>query len=87
MAFYVVRDKTNGMYLSMLGDNWVADLRDAAVFSQRSTAASTIRIAWRSRCVVERIERLPDRIPPPRRTKRGATTLWRAPKNLRTAQP
>ena len=86
MAFYVVRDRTSGMYLSMRGDNWVTDLRDAAVFSLRSTAASTIRIAWRGRCVVERIEQLPDRIPTPRRSKRSATAHWRALKNERTAR-
>ena len=86
MAFYIVRDKANGMYLSMRGDSWVVDLRDAAVFSLRSTAESTIRIAWRGRCVVERIERLPDRIPTPRRTKRSATGPWRAPRSERTAR-
>lgn len=71
MAFYVVRDQTNGTYLSMLGDRWVTDLREAAVFSRRSTALHTIRPAWRDRCVVERIERLPDRIPPSRGSRLG----------------
>ena len=46
MAFYVVRDQTNGTYLSMLGDRWVTDLREAAVFARRSTALHTIRPAY-----------------------------------------
>jgi hypothetical protein len=61
MPFYVVRDQINGTYLSMLEDKWVTDIREAAVFSRRSTALHTIRTAWRDRCFVERIERLPDR--------------------------
>ena len=46
MGFYVLKNQTNGLYLSMRGDGWVVDLREAAVFSLRSTAVSSIRRAW-----------------------------------------
>jgi hypothetical protein len=63
MAFYVVRNQSNGAYLSMQeGDTWVDDVRCAAIFTLRSTAAHSIRRAWQGVCEVERIERLPDRI-------------------------
>jgi hypothetical protein len=61
MPFYVVKDRGTGRFLSLLGDRWVEDICEAAVFSERRTATSTIRAAWQGRCVVERIERLPDR--------------------------
>ncbi len=67
MPFYVIRNSGSGLYLPLLGKTWVADLRQAAVFSGRGTAMSSIRRAWRTSCVVERIERLPDRIPRQRR--------------------
>ncbi len=67
MPFSVVRDPNSGLYLSLAGNTWVGDLRHAAVFSLRRTALSAIRYAGRESCVVERIERLPDRIPRERR--------------------
>jgi len=73
MPFYVVRDRGTGRFLSLLEDGWVKDLREAAVFSQRRTATSSIRVAWQGRCVVERIERLPDRIGLARRPRRHST--------------
>ena len=60
MAFYIIRNRTEGNYLSLRLGGWVADLREAAVFSARSTAVKAIPHAWRDICVVERIERLPD---------------------------
>ena len=67
MPFYVIRNSSTGLYLPLLGSTWVADLRYAAVFSMRGTAVNAIRRAWRTSCVVERITRLPDRIPRQRR--------------------
>jgi len=63
MPFYVIRNSTTRLYLPLLGNTGVADLREAAVFSMRGAAVNAIRRAWRESCVVERIERLPDRIP------------------------
>ena len=71
MPFYVVKDRGTGRFLSLLGDRWVEDVREAAVFSQRRTATSSIRNAWQERCIVERIERLPDRLT--RRPRRNST--------------
>ena len=73
MPFYVVRDQGTGRFLSLLEDRWAEDLREAAVFSERRTATRSIRVAWQGRCVVERIERLPDRIGLPRRPRRHST--------------
>ena len=68
MAFYVVRNQADGTYLSLYGAKaWVLDVREAAVFTQRTTATRSIRQAWQGFCVVERISRLPDRIRPPAR--------------------
>ena len=67
MSFYVVKNQSSGTYLSMQGDTWVADLEYAAIFTLRSTATHSIRCAWLDFCLVERIERLPDRIPRPAR--------------------
>jgi hypothetical protein len=65
MAFYVVRNHAGGTYLSLYGaKTWVLDVREAAVFTQRSSATRSIRHAWRGDCMVERLERLPDRIKP-----------------------
>ena len=86
MPFYVVRDRGTGRLLSLLEDRWVKDLREAAVFSQRRTATSSIRVAWRARCVVERIERLPDRIRLARRPRRHST-LPRPVLDLLVAHP
>jgi hypothetical protein len=63
MPFYVVMRKTSGDYLSMQGNSWVIDIRDAAVYTARSAATSAIRRTWRETCTVQRITRLPDRIP------------------------
>jgi len=73
MPFYVVRDQGTGRFLSILEDRWVEGLREAAVFSERRTATRSIRVAWEGRCVVERIERLPDRIGLARRPRRYST--------------
>jgi len=67
MPCYVIRNPNSGLYLSLVGNTWVSDLRHAAVFSLRGTAVSAVRYAGRKSCVVERIERLPDRIPRERR--------------------
>ena len=73
MAFYVIRNQSNNGYLSMQGDGWVADLKHAAIFTLRNTATHSIRRAWLEFCVVERIERLPDRIPSRARSNGGPT--------------
>jgi hypothetical protein len=67
MPFYVLKHQ-NGEYLSLKGNEWVADLREAAVFTSRSNATNAVRRAWQGLCQIERIVRLPDRIP---RTVRG----------------
>ena len=63
MPFYVIKYQSTGEFLSMQGNTWVGELRDAAVFTSRRTANSSIRRAWEGLCLVERIERLPDRWP------------------------
>ncbi len=63
MPFYVLKSQPTGLYLSMHTGAWVPTLEEATVFSMKSTAQSAIRVAWRGSCVVERIERLPDRVP------------------------
>ena len=63
MPFFVVKNEAAGMFLSMRGDGWVAQVEDAAVFTLRSTAVHSIRQGWREFCRVERIQRLPDRKP------------------------
>jgi hypothetical protein len=77
MAFYVVKNQTSGAYLSMRGDAWVTDLRDAAIFTLKSSATNSIRRAWQADCCVERIERLPDRVrrTPPSSTRRPTDVL------------
>ena len=70
MPFYVVKDGATGRFLSLLGDRWVEDIGEAAVFSARRTATTTIRASWQGRCVVERIKRLPDRPVLARRPRR-----------------
>ena len=65
MAFYVVRNHAGGAYLSLYGaETWVVDVREAAVFTQRTTATRSIRRSWQDVCIVERLERLPDRVRP-----------------------
>jgi hypothetical protein len=61
MPFYVMRRAPDGEYLSMRGDSWVRDVKDAVVYTSKSTATSAIRRAWRGVCTIERIARLPDR--------------------------
>jgi len=62
MPFYVLK-RQSGEYLALLGNQWVSDLREAAVFTSRSNASNAIRRAWQDECVIERIVRLPNRIP------------------------
>ena len=71
MSFYVVKNQSSGTYLSMRGDAWVPDVQHAAIFTLRSTATHSIHRAWLDFCSVERIERLPDRIPNPERSNGG----------------
>jgi hypothetical protein len=61
MPFYVLKRQPGGEYLSMRGDAWVQDVRDAVVYTSKSTATSAIRRAWQGSCMIERIARLPDR--------------------------
>jgi hypothetical protein len=75
MAFYAIKDTTSGLYLSILENAWVGELREAAIFSRRSTALSTIRGAWRDRCMIERIIRLPDRPRPLRSGRVGKDSI------------
>jgi hypothetical protein len=63
MPFYVLKRQPGGEYLSMRGDGWVRDIRDAVVYTSKSTATSAIRRAWQGNCMIERIARLPDRAP------------------------
>ncbi len=63
MPFYVLKRRPTGEYLSMRGDKWVHDIREAVVYTSKSSATSAIRRAWRDTCMVERIARLPDRAP------------------------
>jgi hypothetical protein len=72
MPFYVIRYESTGEYLSMQGNSWVNDMRDAAVFTSRRTATSSIRRAWVGLCAIERIDRLPDRIRLPRAASAGS---------------
>jgi len=58
MPFYVLK-RQSGEYLALLGNQWVSDLREAAVFTSRSNASNAIRRAWQDECVIERIVRLP----------------------------
>src|SRR5205814_1100429 len=61
MAFYVVRNHAGGAYLSLYGaETSVADVREAAIFTQRTTAIRSMRRCWQDICIVERLERLPD---------------------------
>jgi hypothetical protein len=62
MPFYVLKRQT-GEYLALQGNHWVSELREAAVFTSRSNASNAIRRAWQGECLIERIIRLPDRIP------------------------
>ena len=61
--FYIVKHHVDGKYLSIWLDAWVADVRKAAVFTLKSNAERAIRHGWKGACMVERIHRLPDRIP------------------------
>jgi hypothetical protein len=72
MPFYVLKHQS-GEYLSLGGNGWVGDLRQAAVFTSRSNAHNAIRRAWQGVCMIERIGRLPDRIP--RTSRRGHEDL------------
>jgi hypothetical protein len=63
MAFYVIRNGLNGAYLSMRCDGWVLELEAAAVFTLRRTAEHAIHRQWQRYCSIERIGRLPERIP------------------------
>jgi hypothetical protein len=74
MPFYVVMRQPSGDYLSMHGNSWVIDIRDAAVYTAKSAATSAIRRTWRGSCTVERITRLPDRLPRARRKRAHITS-------------
>src|SRR5690349_20530737 len=63
MPFYVLTHESKGLYLSMYDNGWTRSLRFAKVFTSKTVARMAIRPEWQSWCTVQRIPRLPDRIP------------------------
>ena len=62
--WYVIVNE-QGEYLPLAAIGWVSDMRQAEVFTAKGDAKSVLRRVMRVRpdCRIERIPRLPDRIP------------------------
>jgi hypothetical protein len=78
MPFYVLTNQSKGLYLSIFDEKWTPSLRFGKVFTGKTAARVAIRQEWQAWCSIQRIPRLPDRIPRPAgviRAKAGSDAI------------